>query len=291
MKLIVQSIIICIILSTGPAFSKTIKIAVIQDKHTEGSTYLLLQDYLKSKNIDAMLYSYGSYLLAAKNFEKGVVDIMFTGSGIAGWMIIKNIAYPVVRPVAKEGWSTYSAVIIAPAGSSHFTGELSALKGKRIAACELASSGEFFVRSLLGDESDLVITESHSDALEKLKSGVVDIAVIKNRVWDVLKKKYPGFEQISGDKAEHPNGTLMASYNADKNIIKKLKTLLLGFENDRSPQAMRIKTAMNIKGFILTQEKDFEQTLALLKKAGISERSEFVFHEDLQSSSKKKNNE
>lgn len=288
MRLLIYSITLCIILSAQLAFSHEVKIAIIQDRPTESTKYRSLKDYLKSKNIDAMLYPYASYQLAAKNFDNGVVDIMFAGSGIAGCMIIKELAYPVVRPVSQEGWSTYSAAVIGPVGSSRFTGDTSTLKAKKIAACALASSGEFFVRSHLGAESNLVIAKSHSDALEKLKSGVVDIAVVKNRVWDIVKKKYPGFEQIGEDKAEHPNGTLMASNKADKNVIKKLEAVLLDLENDSSPEAMRVKTIMKIKGFILTRKKDFEQTLALLKKAGVSKEFNFVFHDNSLTSSPKK---
>ena len=46
---------------------------------------------------------------------------MFSGSGIAGCMIIKDLAYPVVRPVSNGGWSTYWAVVLAPKGSPRFT--------------------------------------------------------------------------------------------------------------------------------------------------------------------------
>jgi len=255
MKRIFQIVTLCMILSAAPAFSQTIKIAVIQDKPTEGIRYWALRDYLKSKGLNVNIYSYGSYHFAAKNFHKGVVDIMFAGSAIAGSMIINELGYPVVRPISKEGWSTYSTVIIGPAGSSQIKGELAALKGKRIATCGLAASGEYFVRSHLGPESRPVITKSHSDALHKLKNGAADIAIIKNRVWDIVKKKYPGFEKIGEDKVEHPNSTLMASYNADKNIIKILKTVLLGVENDDSAEAIQLKKDMDIKGFILTEKK------------------------------------
>ena len=120
------------------------------------------------------------------------------------------------------------------------------------------------------------------------RKGVVDIAIIKNRVWDIVKEKYPGFEKIGEDKVENPNSALMASYNADKNIIKKLKTVLLGLEDDSSAEAIQLKKDMGIKGFILTQEKDFEQTLALLKKAGLSKSPGSVIHENPQGSFRKK---
>lgn len=271
MQKTIQTLIIacCAILAANTAHSFDIKIAVIQDKKTESSEYRLLKAYLNRKGIKPVLYSYNSYPLASKNFQNGVVNIMFTGSCIAALMIKGKIAYPVVRPIDPNGVSTYSAVIIGPAGANESDDILSLLKGKKIAACELASSGEIFVRADLLPDCQMVLTKSHSDALEKLRRHEVDYAVVKNTVWNASKKKFPQLKQIGSDARQHPNGTLIASFQADRKKIQDLKKALLDLEGDNSPEAVAFKLGTNIQGFIDTRETDFQDTFALLKKAGM----------------------
>ena len=205
------------------------------------------------------------------------MDIVFAGSGIAGCFIIKDLAYPVVRPISREGWSTYSTAVIARAGSKDFKGTSDYFVGKIVACCELASSGEFFLRSIDPNQA-FIACKTHTDALLLVQNGQADVAVIKNRVWEISENRFPDLKHVGGGNAEYPNGTLMVSMKSDRADIEALKKVLLLLESDRSKTAINVKQIMNIKGFIKTENEDFEETLILLKTAGVTESYEFTFH-------------
>jgi ABC-type phosphate/phosphonate transport system substrate-binding protein len=256
-----------------PAFSSAehIRMAVIQDKPTESSKYLVLKKFLAWKGLNLIFHSYSNYPSAATGFFEGNVDFMFTGSGIAAIYILKELAYPILRPVSKEGWSTYSAVVIATKGTAAFTGDTDFWKRKKVAGCALASSGELYMRSAGVPNSQIIVSRTHTEALEMLQDGEVDLAVVKNRVWEASRYRYPSLECVGQDTAEHPNATLMVSPQTDRKIVERLRQVLLALKDDSSKIAVKTKEGMGIAGFIPTSEHDFEPTLKLLKKAGVSE--------------------
>jgi tRNA A37 methylthiotransferase MiaB len=47
-------------------------------------------------------------------------------------------------------------------------------------------------------------------------------------------------------------------------------------QTDPSPEAQAVKSSMKISGFVKTTDKDFEHTLALLKKAGVTKSFMFA---------------
>src|SRR3990172_10347564 len=188
--------LLTVFLSFIPAvlWADQIKIAIMQDNVNEAQKYAPLADYLKAKGIVVSFVGTPSYPAAAKMFAAGEVDAMFSGSGVAGVMILKDIAVPVVRPVGKDGFSTYWAVIIAPKGAKKFTGSAAYFAEKRVMVTSLASSGEFYYRSLPDarqTKATLIKAASHGAAIDALGKGEADVAIVKNRVWDKIKDKYP----------------------------------------------------------------------------------------------------
>ena len=213
-------------------------------------------------------------------FADGKVDGMFSGSGIAGCMIIKGLAYPVVRPLKKAGWSTYWAVVLAPKGSVRFTQNAEYFDNKRVIFCGLASSGEFFYRAIKGDKeihAKTFTASSHGAAIDALDRGAADVAIVKNRVWDSVKEKYEGIECVGEDPGGNPDMALIVSKKADPKIVKQISAILLGLNNDNSPEAEAVKEELGITGFIKTSMNDFSFTIPLLKRAGVDESFDFVF--------------
>lgn len=257
--------------ATAVTAAESFRVGIMQDHRGAAASYASLLTFLESKGIGITLVGYGNYGNAAQKFASGEVDAMFAGSGVAGTMIIKRLAYPLVRPVAADGgWSTYWAVVLAPKGSPAFTGEAAYFGSKRIICCSLASSGEFFARSLLGPRAELLTAASHGAAITALSRGAADIAIVKNRVWDQVRAEYPGLEKAGEDNGENPDNALMVSAKADKAVVDRIGALLLGLETDASESAMTLKRDMKISGFIPTTEQDFTHTLSLLKKAGVT---------------------
>jgi len=255
-------------------------IGLMQSQGGEAAKYAPLVDYLKAKGVEVSLKGYSNYTDAAMKFANGEVDAMFSGSGVAGAMIIKDLAVPILRPVTKEGWSTYWAVIVAPKGSPKFTGDPKYFDGKKIICSALASSGEFYARSILGKDRELMEAASHGAALSALEKGMADIAIVKNRVWDggLKEGKYPSLEKVGQDEGENPDGTLIIAKQANSGTVAKIRQALMDVNDDTSDGARAIKKEMNIMGFVPTSLDDFKHTLKLIEKAGVTKDFDFGNH-------------
>ncbi len=274
-------VVVClIVLSYGPAHAGDFKIAIMQDEPGAGKKYRPLQTYLAIKGVEISFISATNYPAAADMFASGKVDAMFSGSAIAGIFIMKDLATPLVRPVSKEGYSTYSAVMLARKGSPKFSGNASYFKGKRVIFSALASSGEIYYHSLSNIKSANATVQkaaSHGAAIDALSGGFADVAIVKNRVWDHQKSKYPNLIVIGEDDEENPDNTLIISRKADSNTVSKVQSALLSLKDDTSSQARAVRDEMQIRGYINTTKADFKHTMELLHRAGVDKSFNFQF--------------
>ena len=267
-------------LTTVPAKAETFRIAIMQDQKGAAEHFKPLEQYLAQHQVAISLVPTQSYTGAANLFAEGNADGMFSGSGVAGTMILKDLAYPVVRPVNLQGASTYWAVIVVPKGGAPFVPDAAYFKGKRVAYCALASSGEFFFRSIPGAlqaAKQVIIAPSHGAALERVAKGEADIAIVKNMVWSGIKGRYPGLVEVGSDPEQNPNGTLIISKKTTPDTVKHLTAALLALQSDTSPKALAAKKALKITGYILTSTNDFGHTIGLLQKAGVDKNFDFHF--------------
>ncbi len=273
-------IIFALNLVSAIAQASTLKIAIMQDKKGAAKKYQPLIPYLKNQGLDVQFIAAKNYPTAAKMFKSGEVDAMFSGSGVAGSMIIKDVANPLVRPVSQSGTSTYWAVVVAPKGSPRFTQNADYFKGKTVLFCSLASSGEFYFRSIEGaanSEARIRKASSHGDAIYALSKGVADVAIVKNRVWDKVKDKYPNLVRVGEDPGENPDGTLIVSKMMKGELADRVKSALLALEGDSSSEAKLAREGMKIRGYMSTSIDDFKYTIQLLKKAGVDKSFKFSF--------------
>lgn len=265
-------------LLAGTAPAAELKIAIMQAQAGEARTFQPLLDYFAKKGVSASFVTAQDYPAAAEMFAKGAVDAMFSGSGIAGTMIIKGLASPLVRPVSTSGISTYSAVVIAPNGSPKFTGNASYFDGKRVIFSSLASAGEFYFHSVGPSKpAQIMKAASHGAAIDALGRGQADVAIVKNHVWEKEKDKYRMLEQVGGDSGENPDNTLIVWKKLDAGTARKVSDILLGVKDDTAPGAMAVKEALKVTGFIPTADKDFKHTLELLKRAGVTKDFNFKY--------------
>ena len=255
-----------------------LKIGIMQAQAGDARKYQPLLDYLAQKGVSASFVTASTYPAAADMIAKGQVDAMFSGSGVAGAMIIKEVAEPLARPVNQDGTSTYSAVVIAKKGAGKFTGSADYFAGKRVIFTPLASSGEFYYRSFGASKAkEIMHAASHGAALDALSRGQADVAIVKNRVWEKEKYKYPNLEQVAKDHTENPDNTLIVSKKLDAATAGKLSSALLGLANDSAAEAKAVKDSMKITKFVKTTTNDFKGTLALLKKAGVTKSFGFKY--------------
>ncbi len=264
-----------VLLLASTASGAPFRIAVTQDVSGEARKYEPLLDYLGKKGVQAKFVLAKDYPAAATLFATGEVDGMFCGSGIAGSFIIKGLALPVARPVSKDGTSTYWAVILGRKGGQKFSPKAEFLKGKRFAFTALGSSGEFYFRSIGGARAGAVglTVANHAAAIDALLKGSADYAIVKNRVWDRLRKNYPTLELLGEDTGENPDGTLIASVKADKAVVQTVSDALLAVRGDANAAAVR--NAAGIEGYLKTNPDDFKHTIELLTQAGVTKSYDF----------------
>jgi len=271
-------LLVLLLAGAGSAVAGEFRLAVMQPTKGGVAQFELLAGYLEKNGIKTTIIAPKSYQDAARMFAEGRVEGMFSGSGVAGVMLLKKSAYPLVRPVTTRGTSTYWAVLVARKGAPPFDGSADYFRGKRVACCALASSGEFFLRAIPGASeaaAGVTIAASHGEAIEAVKRGAADIAIVKNLVWNDLKGRYPALEQVGSDFGQNPDNTLIVADRIDKGLGKKLKELLLGLKNDPSPEAEAVRQGLGLREYILTAVADFNHTLSLLKWAGVGPDYDF----------------
>ncbi len=271
-------VILAALLHPGISGAEQFRIAIMQDQSGVAEKFKPLLTYLSKKGVDATFVSTQDYRSAAGMFVVGSADAMFSGSGVAGFMILKDIAVPAVRPVDKNGHSTYWAVVIARKGTPKFTGAADYFSGKKVIFTSLASSGDFYFHSLPGIEkvkATEIKAASHGAALDALEKGEADIAIVKNRVWDATKDKYPNLTLVGEDKGQNPDGTLIVSKKIPPALETRIADALLALKGDTSAEAAAAKQSLGIQGYIRTTLKDFDHTLSLIKKAGADKALSF----------------
>jgi ABC-type phosphate/phosphonate transport system substrate-binding protein len=169
-------------------------------------------------------------------------------------------------------------VVIARKGAPKFTGSADYFSGKKVVFTSLASSGDFYFHSLPGiDQAKAteIKAMSHDAALNALEKGEADVAIVKNRVWDGLKDKYPDLSLVGEDKGQNPDGTLIVSKKIPPTLEARISDALLALKEDSSAEAAAVKKSLGIQGYIKTTLKDFDHTLSLLKKAGVDKSLNF----------------
>jgi ABC-type phosphate/phosphonate transport system substrate-binding protein len=269
-----------LLLSGNPAMSEEFRIGIMQDEKGAAEKFAPLEKYLQGVGIEVKMVEAASYAAAARMFAEGRVDGMFSGSGLAGSMIIKNVAYPLLRPVSRQGQSTYRAVVLARRGAAKFAPSAEYFRGKRVIYCALASSGEFFFRSIGGANKEaniLFAAPSHGEAISALAEGKADIAIVKNWVWEGVKGQYPHLEQVGSDSGQNPDGTLMISMQADRRAVEKVAKALLALGQDEGAVAAEVRKTLAISGYLPTAAADFRHTLDLLRRAGVKVDFDFSF--------------
>jgi len=271
--LAVFSVLFFLLLLPAFSFAQSFRIALMESEEGASEKYLPLVKYLKKKGIDSTFVSAKNYIHVAKMFESDQADGMFSNASIAGVLIIKEVAYPVVRPVTREGWSTSWAVVIGPKGSPKFEENAAYFNDKNVAFAGFDLAGDFFFRAIQGSVESgakVVSAKSHNEAVEAIARGVADLAIVNNRVWDEIKTKYAGLEVVGEGAGKSPEMTLVFSKKADVSVTARVRELLLAVKRDRSAEAKAVRKGLNIKGYIETRMEDFTYAISVLEKAGVS---------------------
>jgi ABC-type phosphate/phosphonate transport system substrate-binding protein len=263
---------------SATARAADLRIAILQAQAGEARKYQPLLDYVSRKGVAATFVTVPNYLAATSMFAKGEVDAMFGGSGVSCAMMMAGTVEPFARSIGPNGPRTYSAVVVAAKGGPKFDGTAAWFAGKRVIFAPLASAGEFYFRSFGPSRAAALLkAASHGAALDTLSRGLADVAIVKNHVWTKEKPKYPGLEEVGADTAQNPDGGLIVSKRIDRESARRLLAILLGLAADGGPEAAEAKRALEISGFVAATAKDYEQTFAMVKRAGVGKDFKYEF--------------
>jgi len=273
------SAIVLLTLTAAPlARAGELRIAILQSQSGDARKYQTLLDYLGTHGLQAKFVTVPNYLAVTGMFADGSVDAMFGGSGVGCAMMIKGVVAPFARSVGPSGPLTYAAVVVAPKGTPRFDRTAAWFAGKKVVFSPLASAGEFYFRSLGPSKAAEVLrAASHGAALDTLARGRADAAIVKNHVWTKEAEKFPTLELVGADDAQNADGGLIVAKRIDKAAAEKLGKILFGLGADGSPAAVAARTALGISGFVAATEKDYAQTMATVKRAGVTKDFTFTF--------------
>lgn len=92
-----------------------------------------------------------------------------------------------------------------------------------------------------------------------------------------VKLKCPDLVQVGQDDGENPDNTLIVSFKTDKDVVAKVKELLLDIGDDKSKEALAVRMSLKAEKFIPTTKEDFSHTLKLLGRAGVTKDFYFSY--------------
>lgn len=256
----------------APVAAEEFKIGVPPTQKDAAKKFAPLDAYLSKNGLSVKFVTYKDNDNAATMLAAGELDGIFSGSAVAAIMIEKKAAKPLLRPIDNLGRSTYWAVVLGPKGAPAFTERGDYFKGKKVAFCSMASSGEYYFLSLPGARNagaNTVTVPTHEVAIEMLSRGEVDFAIVKNTSWTAVKNKTPNVVEVGSDGEQNPNNTLLVSVKTAPGTLKKLLDALLFVGKDNSPEASAVKEGLGVKEYIITTDNDFKHTRELLSKAGV----------------------
>ena len=267
-----------LLLAAAPAWAgDQFRIGIMQAQKGEAEKFAPLENYLRSAGIEVQFVETADYSAAARMFAERKLDGMFSGSGVAGSMLIKDVAYPLVRPVSQEGHSTYWAAM-----SPRRTRRSSTMR-----------------QLLQGEKSHLLRPGLLRRILSPLPSGAENAAgalfsppptARRSKTWrrqgrfrycqklgvGQFPQQLPGAGQTGNDPEQNPDGTLIVSTRANRQTVGKVAQALLALQGDSGPAAAAVRDGLGISGYIITSAADFKHTLQLLRNAGVG--PDFPFH-------------
>lgn len=269
----------------------------IRARPGEAEKFAPLAEYLKSHGLTVEFFGMPNDAASVHKIQSGEVDVMFAGSTLSTIMIMKDIAYPVARPLNKKGENGYHAIIVTmDPDMPEYDGTAGYFAGKRVVAAKNRTAGELYLVALVNadpsvkikdrpskfeknpdaKEIELVNAKDHGSALSALKSDAADVAILNNQEFSLLASKYPGCRVVGEDSANnYPSDTVMASKKADPKLIERLKKALLALRDDNSPQAKILKDSKNVDQYAEATGDNFKSTMNLLDKLEIGKDFEY----------------
>lgn len=271
---------------------KTFKIALLPDQNVfyQKRRYRpfikyfseILDMEVQTKILDSYSAVYDEMLL-----DK--VDAAFFGS--LSYLVMTNEMdiEPLVRPVRRNGISTYRGVIFAIRNKG-VTEDIRTWKGKKLAlVSKSTTSGYLFPRWYLYKKgihrfenyfSKVIYVGSHDASILAVVSGEADIGCSTDKVFNRIMERDPAMRDslvVLASSAPFPSNTLgIRKKDFGDGFEGRLKEALLNM--NKSEQGRNALLALGITGFIETKRADYDPVRKMMGDLGLKPDF-FTLHE------------
>lgn len=249
-----------------------------QDIRNLSARYEPLAAYLSNKlGVKVTLVYLDSYGEACDKFIYKQLDAGFFGSFSYALTHVKAGVLPIARP-DYQGVSTYRGLIIAREDSN--IKNTADMKNKRLALVSQATyAGYLYPLAYFKEQgidnietyfSEVKFSASHDKAVFWLLRGEVDVACLKDLVYQRLVKESPDIGNklaVLSVSMPVPSNALCVSKDLAVNLKDKLKDALLNLHNDR--EGLSVLESLGADRFIETKDKDYESLYQTIKALGI----------------------
>jgi len=266
------------------AFSRTFTIAILPDENvfSQKRRYRPLATYLSERlGMEVKTKVLDSYSAVYSEMLTHKVDAAFFGS-LSYLVLSHNIKLePMVRPVRKDGTSTYRGVIFALRGKG-ISENCDTWRGKRIALVgKSTTSGYLFPRWYLqnrgvkrfeGYFSKIIYAGSHDAAILAVLRNEADIGCSTDRTYNLFLDGDPFAGRrlvVLATSAPFPSNSLaLRTGGLDPAIEVQMKEYLLGLEN--TEEGRNVLASLRISRFTETRADDYEPVREMMETLGLS---------------------
>jgi phosphonate transport system substrate-binding protein len=241
--------------------------------------YLALRNYLSERlGVTVNFTSLSRYGNILARFSAEKIDGAFFGSFTYALAHNQLGVEPIARPVNLDGTSTYHGYIFVRRDSG--IRSASDMKGKRFVFVERATMAGYLFplawfrengiadpHSYLGES---FFAGSHDAAIQAVLNKEADIGAAKNTMYDQLTVENPRLQKelvILATSGVVPQNCLAVRKDLDPELKNTLRRVLI--EMDKDQEGIEALRRFGARGFIETNNSDFEYLYKLSSEVGI----------------------
>lgn len=200
-----------------------------------------------------------TYTQLVEAFSQKKPVLGYLGSFAQAVLFSRGLYVPILQGV--DGEEFYTSVMIVPESAAGDPFQIIRKAGSEVAYCVGTSSGESGAKAATQGKAALAFS-THEASVNAVITGEAQAAFVKDKWWESKKDEYKGLKCVHYpviSSYRHPARILCANKfvsDQDRSMIKKA--------------ALNSEAAFGVKSFNEVQSSIIEQTLALMRKAGIN---------------------
>jgi ABC-type phosphate/phosphonate transport system substrate-binding protein len=225
-------------------------------KEKAGETQTIAEALSKKAGVAITARVAASYPELMSAMASSDQNLAYVGSFAQALIRARNLGTPLAQAI--NGKEMYSGVLVYPTGGN--PADILKNSPNKIAYAMGASSGESSAKAATDGKATMAVA-NHGAAMNAVKGGRAQAAVVKNWWWEANKDKFAGMSvyKIPGVSEEkNPDNVLTASKSVPADVAAKIKAA-----------ALDSKAAFGAKSMAPFDAKQLDFSLSLMKKGNI----------------------